>query len=66
MRSSCTEPATTCWARSRMEAALARLSPHEASVSGVAASTASGVTTPPNPTTRRPWIDAAALPASCW
>lgn len=66
MRSRATSPATTLAARSRMEAALARLSPQAARVSGVAASTASGVTVPPRAATSRPWMVAAAAPASCW
>ena len=59
-------PSATWSARSRMEAALARLSPDEASTVRAAASTASGVTEPPIDSTKRPWMVAAARPASCW
>jgi hypothetical protein len=49
-----------------MEADFAPLSPHDDRRSGEAASTASGLTAPPRATTKRPWMEAAAFPASCW
>ena len=49
-----------------MEPAFARLSPQEASTSSEAASTAPGVTVPSSAATKRPWMVAAARPASCW
>ena len=49
-----------------MAAALAALEPGTPQHVIGAASTEAGVTSPPTAVTKRPWMLAAALPASCW
>ena len=66
MRSSSTSPASTFSARSSIDAALLPDSPTLRSSSIDSASTASGVGGPSNSAANRPWIAAAARPASCW
>lgn len=61
-----TVPSTTLVARSTKEASLFADSPPIAGLSGGVASSRSGLTSPPREATRRPWIAAAAAPASCW
>ena len=48
------------------KAALLPDRPTERSVSAGSASSRSGVTSPPSAAIRRPWMAAAAGPASCW
>ena len=61
-----TVPSSTLAARSRSDATLARDKPTVRSVSSDNARSASGWTSPPSAAISRPWMAAAARPASCW
>ena len=66
IRSSATSPVTTFSARSRMDAALARLSPQDGQQLGGGGQHRLGRHRPAQGRPKRPWMVAAALPASCW
>lgn len=59
-------PEITRSARSRTEAAFARLRPQAASASGGVAMTRSAVTSPSSASSNLLWMVSAARPASCW
>jgi hypothetical protein len=63
---STTVPSSTLAARSRSDAILFRDSPTARICSSVSASSGSGSTFPPTAAISRPWMAAAARPASCW
>jgi hypothetical protein len=63
---STTVPSSTLAARSRSDAILFRDSPTARICSSVSASSGSGCTFPPTTAISRPWMAAAARPASCW
>jgi hypothetical protein len=63
---STTVPSSTLAARSRSDAILFRDSPAARSCSSDSAISVSGETSPPIAAISRPWMAAAARPASCW
>ena len=63
---STTVPSSTLAARSRSDAILFRDNPTARICSSVSAIRVSGETSPPTTAISRPWMAAAARPASCW
>jgi hypothetical protein len=63
---STTVSSRTLAARSRSDAILFRDSPTARSCSSDSAISGSGETSPPTAAISRPWMAAAARPASCW